>query len=111
MSRIVFPLELLTNTQRSALADERETCIILFGRSVSVDGKLGRIVIRQKLEVPTEAYAVRTKTSAQVRPEFVAEATARARRNHESIVFLHTHPFGWDRFSKVDDSGEQLLVD
>jgi molybdopterin/thiamine biosynthesis adenylyltransferase len=47
--------------------------------------------------------------SAQLRPEFVAEVSQQARRNNESVVFVHTHPFSLNEFSEIDDRGEVKL--
>jgi molybdopterin/thiamine biosynthesis adenylyltransferase len=110
MSRLVLTSESLSRLQNELLAHEEESCAILFGRSIKVGNKLARLVIRESLIPPASAYAVRTRVRAQLRPEFVAEVTARARRNQNSIVFAHTHPFdGVSDFSSVDDAGEKEL--
>jgi len=46
----------------------------------------------------------------QLKPEFVSEAVQRARRNGESVIFVHTHPFAFNQFSEIDDAGERELA-
>jgi len=110
MSRLVLKAESLVRLQNELLAHEEESCAILFGRSVSLGDKLARLVIRESVIPPASAYAVRTRVGAQLKPEFVAEVTAEARRNQHAIVFAHTHPFeGVSDFSPIDDAGEAEL--
>ncbi len=78
---------------------------------MEVNGKLARIVVRESKEPAESAYRVRTDIRAELKPEFVAEAAQRARRNNESIVFVHTHPFAMNQFSQIDDAGEEKLRD
>lgn len=41
----------------------------------------------------------------------VARVTKRARNTRESLVFVHSHPFGLNQFSVVDDEGERVLAE
>ena len=109
MSRIVVAADQLVSLRRRLLESELETCAVLFGRSVDVDGELARIVVRESLVAGDDAYSERTRSSAQLRPEFVGEVAQRARQSGESIIFVHTHPFGLETFSDVDDNGEIVL--
>jgi len=103
-------MESLTRLQTDLLSHEEESCAILLGRSVSLHDKVARIVIRESVIPPKSAYAIRTRVRAQLKPEFVAEVTAQARRNQNAIVFAHTHPFeGVSEFSPIDDAGEKEL--
>jgi molybdopterin/thiamine biosynthesis adenylyltransferase len=111
MSRLVFTHDMLSRLRSDLLKSEDETCAILFGRSVEIDGKLSRIVVRESNEPSSSAYAVRTGTRAQLKPEFVAEASQRARTNNESVIFVHTHPFSMNQFSRIDDEGEKQLME
>jgi hypothetical protein len=110
MSRLVFTQDLLTRL-RSDLQCEDESCAVLFGRSVEVDGNLARIVVRESQEASSSAYSIRNSVRAKLKPEFVAEAAQRARRNNESLVFVHTHPFPMNEFSRIDDDGEKELME
>ncbi len=110
MSRLVLTAESLSRLQNELLAHEEESCAILFGRSINIGNKLARLVIRESVIPPASAYAIRTRVRAQLKPEFVAEVTAQARRNQDAVVFAHTHPFnGVSDFSPIDDAGEKEL--
>ena len=109
MSRLVLSAELLSTLRAELLKHKEETCAILFGRSIVVSGNLARIVVRKSKHPHSDEYAFRTSMCAQLRPEFVAEVTQQARRNNESVIFVHTHPFSSRDFSEIDDKGEVAL--
>ena len=111
MSRLVFTQEMLSRLRSDLLKCEDETCAILFGRSVEIDGQLARIVVRESKEPSSSSYSIRTSIRAQLKPEFVAEAAQRARKNNESVIFVHTHPFAMNQFSQIDDEGEKHLME
>jgi molybdopterin/thiamine biosynthesis adenylyltransferase/proteasome lid subunit RPN8/RPN11 len=111
MSRLVFTQEMLCRLRGDLLKCEDETCAILFGQSVEIDGKLSRIVVRESKEPSSSTYTIRTAIRAQLKPEFVAEAAQRARKNNESVIFVHTHPFSMNQFSRIDDEGEKHLME
>jgi hypothetical protein len=101
----------MSRLRTDLLASELETYSILFGRSVEVSGRLARVVVREAISPPLEAYAERTSVRVQLRPEFVAEIAQRARRTGEAIVFSHTHPFPLNEFSSTDNEGEKVLAE
>src|SRR6266536_4558491 len=109
MSRLVFTSDFLSSLRGNLLKHKEETCAILYGRAVEISGRLARIVVRESTHPQAEAYKARTSIRAQLRPEFVAEAVQRARRNGESVIFAHTHPFPFNQFSETDDAGEREL--
>ena len=111
MNRLVLTSDLMSRLRTDLLASELETYSILFGRIVEVSGQLARVVVREAIAPPLEAYAERTSTRVQLRPEFVAEIAQRARRTGEAIIFTHTHPFPLNEFSATDDEGEKVLAD
>src|SRR5258708_3050835 len=111
MSRLVFTQQMLSRLRSDLLECEDETCAILFGRSVETDGKLSRIVVRESKEPSSSAYTIRTGIRGQLKAEFVAEAAQRARKNDESVIFVHTHPFPMNQFSQIDDEGEKRLME
>lgn len=110
MSRLVLSSEFLSALRSKLLKQEAETCAVLYGRAVEVSGKLARIVVRESEHPAPGAYSKRTTTRVQLRPEFVAEVVQRARRNGESVIFVHTHPFPLNSFSAIDDEGESELA-
>lgn len=110
MSRIVLTEELLAQLRTELLAHKAETCAVLFGRACFQQGCLVRIVVRDIQWTGPDDYFERTSIAAQLRPEFVAKVTQRARRNGDSLIFVHSHPFDLNRFSETDDAGEQILA-
>jgi len=110
MSRLVLTSDFLSTLRSSLLKHNEETCAVLYGRAVEISNKLARIVVRESDHPQPSAYTQRTTVRAQLRPEFVAEVTQRARRNRESVIFVHTHPFSLNTFSAIDDAGELELA-
>jgi len=111
MSRLVLSSSIFKDIHQSLFRDENEACVILFGRSVILNGKLVRLVVRD-LIVPLEIdYDIRTFTRVQLKSDFIATITKRARGTGESIIFVHSHPGSFDQFSKEDDDGEKILSD
>ncbi|HWH60439.1 MAG TPA: ThiF family adenylyltransferase [Terriglobales bacterium] len=110
MSRLALTHDFLTTLRGSLLKQREESCAVLYGRSINISGKLARIVVRESSHPQPNAYIKRTPVSAELRPEFVAEAVQRGRRNNESVVFVHTHPFSSNTFSSIDDAGEIELA-
>jgi molybdopterin-synthase adenylyltransferase len=111
MSRLVLSFSIFDEIHQSLFRDENESCVILFGRSVILDGKLVRIVVRD-LIIPSETdFAIRTFTLVQLKSDFIATITRRVRETGESIIFVHSHPGTFDQFSKTDDDGEKILSD
>ena len=111
MNRLILTREMLSRVRAEVLATELETYCILFGRSVEINGKLARIVIREFISPPLDAYTERTAVRVQLRPEFVATLAQRARKTGEAVVFAHSHPFPFNAFSKTDDEGEKVLAE
>jgi molybdopterin/thiamine biosynthesis adenylyltransferase/proteasome lid subunit RPN8/RPN11 len=110
MSRLVLTSDFLSSLRGNLLKHKEETCAILFGRAVEISGKLARIVVRESSHPQADEYMSRTTVRAQLKPEFVAEAVQRARRNGESVILVHTHPFSFNQFSATDDAGERELA-
>jgi len=110
MSRLVLPSDLLELLRKSLFKDENESCAILVGRSIVANGKLIRIIAREIIEPNVNSYDIRTPTRVQLKPEFIADTVQRARKSGESLVFVHSHPFSFNEFSKIDDEGEIILA-
>src|SRR6266853_6085874 len=101
MSRLTLTKDFLSTLRTGVTKHSEETCKILHGRGLQVNEQLAGVVVRESSHPQLSAYSVRTTTRVQIRPEFVAEAVQRARRNNESVIFAHTHPFGFNEFSTV----------
>src|ERR1700738_3644631 len=110
MSRLVFPSELLKTLRKSLFKDENESGAIILGRAVINRGRLTRIIARELIEPNEDMYDYRTPVGGQLSAEFVAHVTQRARKTGESLIFVHTHPFSLNEFSKVDNEGEIKLA-
>lgn len=109
MSRVVLIAEDLDAVRKRILGAEDETCAVLVGRHLKVGGRLARIVIHEVVWPCEDDYERRSPTQAVLRPSFVARMAKRARLSGESLIFAHSHPFCYDSFSEVDDSGEAAL--
>ena len=110
MSRLVLTWELLEQLRGELLRPKEETCAILLGRSINISGRLARIVVQECIRPEIADYSQRSPIAAQLKPEFVAGVVQRARLAKQSVIFVHTHPFPMNRFSKVDDEGETALA-
>jgi molybdopterin/thiamine biosynthesis adenylyltransferase len=100
--------------QAAAREREIETCSIgLVYPAHSDRGQNDRYVVRQLLEVPEEAYAVRSATAVSLRPSFCVEVVNRARAARAGILLAHTHigEQALQGFSHVDDAGEPPLAE
>lgn len=92
------------------LVDDVERCAIGYASQTRRgDGRI-RLLVRD-YELPhTNDYAMQTREAVELRPDFVARVTKRARRAGDSLVFFHSHPgTAAPRFSRVDDRGESHL--
>src|SRR5262249_17210921 len=94
---------------RAALADERETCAVLYARA----GTDNTWIVVDWALAPTEAYLQRDTVSAQLKPSYLVEIANRARKERLRFVLTPPHPqsIGHPSFSPVDDAGEQPLAD
>jgi len=89
-----------------------ESAAILFMDLASGVGT-PRFLVREVVNVPPEAYEVRTGASIQISSIFVARMTKRALIAKQSLGFVHTHPFDFSdspQFSTTDDAGENQLA-
>jgi molybdopterin/thiamine biosynthesis adenylyltransferase len=109
-----LPLEVLQAQLSTAKERGVETCSV--GLVYSVNGgaeRDDRYVVRHLIEVPHEAYALRTSTAASLKPEFCVEIANRARIAGAGVLLAHTHigdqPL--QDFSNVDDAGEKPLAE
>ncbi len=111
MSRLVLTSTLLRELRSELLRHPEETCAILFAQASRNEGNLTRMTVREVLWPTPQDYEERTPISAQLRPRFIAAITQQARRSGQSLVFVHSHPFGLNQFSATDDAGEKVLAE
>lgn len=95
----------------SLLRYEHERCaVLLAARGHCVDGR-DLMLVRESVLPTDEDYTQRGFDHAQLRPDFVARVTKRARLQNLSLVFVHSHPGdSVPLFSPVDDRGEEELA-
>lgn len=93
----------------SLVGKPTEECAVLFAQQVQ--GRSGaRLLVREVYLPAAEDYIRKGTIEAELRPEFVARVTQRARKEKLSLVFVHSH-LGSEapEFSTVDDWGERRL--
>jgi molybdopterin/thiamine biosynthesis adenylyltransferase/proteasome lid subunit RPN8/RPN11 len=110
MSRLVIAASMLAEIRQRLLVSNIEACAVLFARALRVEGNLARLVVHEVQWAEESDYTNRSEMDAELSPQLVAQAAQRARRSDESIIFVHSHPFGMNRFSAVDDRGETALA-
>src|SRR5260370_37099068 len=95
---------------RALLADEQETCAVLF---TCRGGSEGAWIIADWGLAPAAAYSHRDVISVSLKPSYLVELSNRARKDKLGIVVVHTHPHasGSPHFSPVDDEGERPLAE
>jgi molybdopterin-synthase adenylyltransferase len=113
MMQIVFAATGYTDMATALLLSVKETCAVLLASPPASRGKQQRLLVREVHPAPENAYASRTETKAQLRPEFLVPLVQRARQEQLSVIFVHTHPFaeGTPSFSPIDDEGERHLAE
>lgn len=95
---------------RHVTSGETELCaVLLTSQYVRRDG-LKRLLVRDILFPDASDYSRVGKLEAELKPDYVARVSKRARHAGMGIVFVHSHPGTHSpKFSDVDDEGEQLL--
>jgi molybdopterin/thiamine biosynthesis adenylyltransferase len=111
MIEIVLAADDVTALRADLLGEETERCAILYASQTSrADGTV-RLLVRE-VQFPSIAdYTRKGAFEAELKPEFVARVTKRARIEKCALVFVHSHPGPTAaHFSAVDDAGENHLV-
>ena len=101
----------LQSLRDSLLGHEQERCaVLLAGRGKCKDDR-ELIFVRESVLPVEDDYAQCGFDHAQLRPDFVARVSKRARLQDQSLVFVHTHPGNTPpHFSPIDDHGEKELA-
>ncbi|MCS6918965.1 MAG: ThiF family adenylyltransferase [Fimbriimonadales bacterium] len=104
-----IPRLLWTRLRETLLADcSVETKCFLLCRTLESESRVA-FLARELVAVPDDAYAQRTHSLVEMRPEFVHELLVRCARSGYSLLEAHSHPWGGDaRFSKIDDRSDWL---
>src|SRR5690348_11140333 len=71
---------------------DTERCAVFFAnQTVRDDGTL-RLLVRDIQRPEATDYSRKGRLEAQLTPDFVARVTKRARREKNSLIFVHSHP-------------------
>ena len=99
----------LAALRSTVLGHKDERCAVLLASRLE-QGR--RALLVREIVLPEDAdYARRSPIHAELRPDFVARVTKRAKLASLSLVFVHTHPGDQSpRFSRTDDEGERELA-
>jgi len=97
--------------KRATLGDDAEHCAVLTASQVTrSDGRI-RLLVRAVDTPLPEDYAEQSAGKAELKPDYVARVSKRAKRESLSLVFVHNHlnPAP-PEFSPIDDHGEFRLA-
>src|SRR6185437_2720132 len=111
MISIVFPNGLYADLREKLLLESpREAAaVLLAGRETRDDSE--RLMIREVVWLPPNAYTVQHACQLNIKPEFIAAPLKRAHKEGWSLVIVHSHPDSIaPNFSASDDDGERLLM-
>jgi molybdopterin/thiamine biosynthesis adenylyltransferase len=110
MTEIVISAEDFDSIRNLAF-QEVEGCAVLFASQTTTTKGATRLLVRE-VEFPEPAdYTRRSSIEAELKPDFVARTTKRARGTESALIFVHSHltdeaPL----FSPIDSMGEQRLA-
>ncbi|GIV09853.1 MAG: thiamine biosynthesis protein ThiF [Fimbriimonadales bacterium] len=107
IGEVRIPCPLWTRLSETLLADRSvETKCFLLCRTLESEQRVV-FLARELVTVPDDAYAQRTSSLVEMRPEFVHRLLVRCAREGYSLLEAHSHPWGGDaRFSKIDDHSD-----
>jgi molybdopterin/thiamine biosynthesis adenylyltransferase len=111
MIRILFGGSSYTDMVKSLMVSADESCALLLASPPASKAERARFLVREIHPASDQDYTVRKKNRAQLRADYLVPLVQRARQEHLSVIFVHTHPFaeGFPAFSSIDDEGETEL--
>ena len=83
-------------------------CILLCGRRAG-EGRY-RLMVREIHPIPYELCSERTQKRVTWPTDFVAPLLDLANEQELSVIKIHSHPNGYDKFSDIDDVGDQEIL-
>jgi molybdopterin/thiamine biosynthesis adenylyltransferase len=111
MNHLVFENGSLRRTLDELLTSDLETAAIVLAEPVSTPAGRWRLLARSVINAPPNAYVIRSGVRIQLDPVFVAGVIKQAKASKQSVLLVHTHPFGGDvRPSEIDKEGEDQLL-
>jgi molybdopterin/thiamine biosynthesis adenylyltransferase len=101
------PQAVWEHLRAALLADlTQETKCFLLCRTLESESRVV-FLAREVVPVPDEAYAQRTHSLVETRPEFVHELLVRCAREGYALLEAHTHPWSTrPRFSAIDNRSD-----
>jgi len=111
MNRLIFAGDDFQEFQGALLAGAPlESAGAFIARSGRGNGGMRFVVIQTEVAGDVD-YLERSRTSAILRPSFVARVLKVARNEKASLFLVHTHPTQeWPAFSNVDSRGERTMA-
>lgn len=111
MIELVFAAEDSARLLATLVEGDTERCAIIYASQVSRADGTTRLLTREVQFAADADYTRRGHLEAELKPEVVAWATKRAKREKLALIFVHSHP-GSDRpfFSSLDSRGEKHLA-
>lgn len=82
--------------------------IVLCGQRA--DTQRHRLLVQEIHLIPYELCSVRTPQRLTWPTDYLVPLLEKAERHQLSVVKLHSHPGGYEAFSKADDDGDSLLL-
>jgi molybdopterin/thiamine biosynthesis adenylyltransferase/proteasome lid subunit RPN8/RPN11 len=110
MIELVLAAEESARLQARLIGGDTERCAIIYATQVSRADGTTRLLTREVQFAEDADYTRRGHLEAELKPEVVAWAAKRAKRENLALVFVHSHP-GSDPpfFSSLDSRGEKHL--
>lgn len=111
MTELLIPSTILQRLVTVLLCEDIEACAVLM--TCSSRRNAGERLLANDVVFPEEHdFAHRSPLEAELRPEFVAAITSRARSTGHGLVFVHSHVgMHAPEFSSLDDLGEKRLAE
>ncbi|MBZ5539833.1 MAG: ThiF family adenylyltransferase [Acidobacteriia bacterium] len=108
---VVFPGATFQRLRSQLLASDRETCAVLLALPLQV-GRGTKFIVKEEIYFGEGDYVERSGLRSSLRSETVFTIAQKAKRQNQSVVFVHTHPgvHGFPQFSTADDKGEAVLA-
>ena len=111
MIELVLAADEITRLQATLLGGDTERCAILYVTQVSRADGTTRLLTREVQFANDADYTRKGLLEAELKPEAVAWAAKRAKRENMALVFVHSHPGSQTPFfSHVDSDGEEHLA-
>ena len=110
MNELVISTDELGQLRSELMDSSDERVAVLFAAQARRSEEVTRLLVRDSV-FPTETdYSRNGIDHAELKPDFVARVTMKARRENLSLIFVHTHPGDSPpHFSPIDDQGETKL--